>query len=161
IRDVAEHVVSRLNAPFNLNGILAHVGGSVGIARTDPDCITVDALLRRADIAMYAAKRGGRGRCLWFDASMDAELKTRNALEQGLRVGIPAGQFVPVYEPQVTLATGALSGFEVLARWHHPTRGMIMPDQFIPVAEDCGLIGELSISLMRRALLEARDWDPG
>ncbi len=161
VRDVGEHIVSRLNAPFNLNGIMAHVGGSIGIARTDPDCLTVDALLRRADIAMYAAKRGGRGRCLWFDASMDAELKTRNALEQGLRVGIPAGEFVPVYEPQITLATGALSGFEVLARWHHPSRGMIMPDQFITVAEDCGLIGDLSMSVMRRALLEARDWDPG
>jgi len=161
VRDIGEHIVSRLNAPFNLNGIMAHVGGSIGIARTDPDCLTVDALLRRADIAMYAAKRSGRGRCLWFDASMEAELKTRNALEQGLRVGIPAGQLVPFYEPQVRLATGALSGFEVLARWHHPSSGTIMPDQFINVAEDCGLIGDLSMSVMRRAMLEARDWDPG
>ena len=161
VRDVAENIVSRLNEPFNLNGIMAHVGGSIGIARTDPDCLTIDALLRRADIAMYGAKRGGRGRYLWFDASMDAELKTRDALEQGLRLGIPAGQLVPFYEPQIALATGALSGFEVLARWHHPSSGMILPDQFINVAEECGLIGDLSMAVMRQAMLEARDWDPG
>jgi EAL domain-containing protein (putative c-di-GMP-specific phosphodiesterase class I) len=91
---------------------------------------------------------------------MERELVSRNTVEAGLREGIPIGQFVPYYEPQVDLESGAIIGFEVLARWEHPTRGVIPPDNFIPVAEECGLIADLSVSVMRRAFTEARDWDP-
>jgi hypothetical protein len=120
----------------------------------------VESLLRRANIAMQAAKGSGRGRHAWFDTSMERELISRNMIEAGLREGIPLGQFVPYYEPQVDLDTNALLGFEVLARWEHPSRGVIAPDNFIPVAEECGLISELSIAVMRRAFSEARDWSP-
>jgi EAL domain-containing protein (putative c-di-GMP-specific phosphodiesterase class I) len=90
---------------------------------------------------------------------MERELAMRNAIEQGIRDGIPLGQFVPYYEQQIDLSTGKLLGFEMLARWEHPTRGIIPPDIFIPVAEEAGLISDLSMSVMRQAMDEAKNWD--
>ena len=159
IESIADYIVGALAQPLLARGVTAHIGASVGIARSDGDCLTMEALLRRANIAMRAAKAAGRSRHAWFDASMERELVSRNTVEAGLREGIPIGQFIPYYEPQVDLETGALIGFEVLARWNHPTRGIIAPDNFIPVAEECGLISEMSIAVMRRAFIEARDWD--
>jgi len=157
---LAEQLVSRFSQPFKLGDVSAHVTASVGIARSEADCATFDGLMRRADIAMSAAKKLGRNRLAWFDTSMERELETRNAIESGLRSGIPAGQIVPYYEQQIDLATGRLHGFEVLARWNHPTRGLITPDLFIPIAEESGMIGDLSLSIMRQAFEEARHWDP-
>ena len=157
---IADYIVGALGQPIVTRGVTAHVGASIGIARSEPDCQSVEALLRRANIAVHAAKVAGRGRHIWFDTTMERELVSRNATEAGIRDGIPLGQFVPYYEPQVDLATGAVIGFEMLARWDHPTRGVVMPDSFIPVAEECGLIAELSVAVMRRAFAEARDWDP-
>ncbi len=160
IESIADYIVGALAQPLLARGVTAHIGASVGIARSDGDCATMEALLRRANIAMRTAKAAGRSRHAWFDASMERELISRNTIEAGLRDGIPAGQFIPYYEPQVDLETGALIGFEVLARWNHPKRGIVPPDNFIPVAEECGLISELSVAVMRRAFIEARDWDP-
>ena len=157
---IAEHIVTRLAQPFQLEGGHAHISASVGIARSDTDCTTIDALMRRADIAMYAAKRAGRNRFAWFDARMEQQLQNRIAIESGLRIAIPAGQIVPYYEKQVDLVTGTLLGFEVLARWEHPTQGVIPPDMFIPIAEEGGLIADLSLSVMRAAFEQARGWDP-
>jgi diguanylate cyclase (GGDEF)-like protein len=159
VNATADYIVDRLGKPFDLAGVHTHVSASVGIARSDSDCASVDALLRRADIAMYAAKKVGRGRTIWFDASMERELQNRNATEAGLRTGIPNGEFVPFFEQQVDLGTGTLHGFEMLARWHHPEKGVVSPDSFISVAEECGLIGDLSMSVMRQAFEEARGWD--
>jgi len=159
VDSIAERIVTRLSQPFDLDGIHAHVSASLGIARSDSDCATVDALMRRSDIAMYAAKKGGQNRFTWFDGSMERELHARNMIESGLRVGIPKGEVVPYYEQQIDLETGELIGFEVLARWEHPTRGVIMPDLFIPIAEECGLIADLSMSVMRQAFEDARGWD--
>ncbi|HEY0271259.1 MAG TPA: EAL domain-containing protein [Sphingomonas sp.] len=156
---LADHIVGALAQPLITKSGTAHIGASIGVARSETDCRTVEALLRRANIAMRAAKTAGRGRHIWFDGTMERELVNRNAIEAGLREGIPAGQFIPYYEQQIELDTGRLIGFEVLARWEHPTRGLVPPDIFIPVAEECGLIGDLSASVMRRALTEARDWD--
>ncbi len=156
---IANYIIGGLGQPIVTRTVTAHVGASIGIARSEPDCQNVEALLRRAHIAMRAAKQAGRGHSVWFDATMERELLSRTTIEAGIREGIPLGQFVPYYEPQVDLATGAVIGFEMLARWNHPTRGVMMPDGFIPVAEECGLIAELSASVMRRALAEARDWD--
>jgi EAL domain-containing protein (putative c-di-GMP-specific phosphodiesterase class I) len=91
---------------------------------------------------------------------MERELHMRNAIETGIRDGIPLGQFVPFYEQQIDLATGRLHGFEMLARWEHPTRGIIPPDIFIPIAEETGMIADLSMSVMRQAFEEAKNWDP-
>ena len=156
---IAEQIVTRLSQPFELDGIHAHVSASLGIARSDSDCASVDALMRRSDIAMYAAKKGGQNRSTWFDGSMERELHARNMIESGLRIGIPKGEIVPYYEQQIELETGRLIGFEVLARWEHPTRGVIVPDLFIPIAEECGLIADLSMSVMRQAFEDARGWD--
>ena len=157
---VADQLVSRLAQPFCVDGLHLHVGASIGIARSDFDCSNIDSLTRSADIAMYAAKKAGRNRFAWFDLSMERELKARNDLETGLRSAIPAEQIVPYFEKQIDLVTGGLRGFEVLARWEHPARGLISPDLFIPIAEESGLIAELSLSVMRQAFIAARDWHP-
>jgi diguanylate cyclase (GGDEF)-like protein len=159
VERVAEAVVSRLAQPFDADGIFAHISVSVGIAHSAADCETIDALMRRADIAMYEAKHQGRNRYAWFDASMERNLQARNETESGMRVGIPRGEFVPYFEQQIDLTTGRLGGFEVLARWDHPLRGLVPPDSFIPIAEETGMIADLSMSVMRQALEEAKSWD--
>ena len=156
----AERLVHELGRRVQAGGVTIHVSASIGIAQSDGDAAGIDALMRRADIAMYASKHGGRNRYAWFDTSMERELHMRNAIETGMREGIPLRQFVPFYEQQVDLATGRLHGFEMLARWQHPTRGIISPDIFIPIAEETGLIAELSMSVMRQAFEEAKNWDP-
>src|SRR3546814_7712458 len=93
----------------------------------------------------------GRSRYVWFDGSMERELQSRNAIEAGLRRGIPDGEFLPYFEQQIDLVSGSLHGFEMLARWQHPERGIVLPDAFIGVAEECGLIVDLSMSVMRQA----------
>jgi len=160
VERIAEKLVSRLAQPFEAEGLRLHISCSLGIARSDFDCAGIDALMRAADIAMYQAKKAGRNRFAWFDQSMERELQVRNELESGLRLAIPRQEVVPYFEQQIDLATGRLHGFEVLARWEHPTRGTISPELFIPIAEETGMIGDLSLSIMRQALLAARDWDP-
>jgi diguanylate cyclase (GGDEF)-like protein len=159
VERVAEAIVARLAQPFDADGVFAHISASVGIAHSAADCETIDALTRRADIAMYEAKHQGRNRFAWFDASMEYNLKVRNEVESGMRVGIPRNEFVPYFEQQIDLTTGRLGGFEVLARWDHPTRGLVSPDSFIPIAEETGMIADLSMSVMRLALEEAKTWD--
>ncbi|MEA3041242.1 MAG: hypothetical protein QOC65_731 [Sphingomonadales bacterium] len=156
----ADFIVDRLGKPFDLAGVHTHVSASIGVASSGQDCDSVEMLTRRADIAMHAAKKLGRGRYAWFDASMQRELENRNAIEVGLRRGIPGGEFVPYFEQQIDLVTGSLHGFEMLARWQHPERGLVPPVEFIPIAEECGLIGDLSVSVMRQAFEIARSWDP-
>jgi diguanylate cyclase (GGDEF)-like protein len=161
VERTAERLVARLAQPFDAEGQKLHISCSLGLARSDFGSRSIEALMRAGDIAMYAAKKSGRNRFAWFDESMERELKARNDLEQGLRIAIPAGQIVPYFEQQIDLATGELTGFEVLARWEHPTRGVIGPDRFIPIAEETGMIADLSLSIMRQAFAAARDWDAG
>ncbi|WEK01527.1 MAG: EAL domain-containing protein [Candidatus Sphingomonas phytovorans] len=160
VERIAERLVSRLAQPFKADGLQLHISASLGIARSDFDCASIDALMRSADIAMYAAKNSGRNRFAWFDLSMERELQTRNELEVGLRGAIPRQEIVPYFEQQIDLTTGRLGGFEVLARWEHPQRGLIVPDVFIPIAEETGMIADLSLSIMRQAFMAAKDWDP-
>jgi diguanylate cyclase (GGDEF)-like protein len=160
VEQVARRIVSRLAQPFETDGIVVHVSASCGIARSEADCTDISGLMRRADIAMYAAKRQGRNRHCWFDGSMERELRRRTELEGAMRAGIPRGEFVPFFEKQMDLATGQLLGFEVLARWQHPVHGLIPPDTFIPIAENTGMITDLSMAVMRAAFIEARNWDP-
>jgi diguanylate cyclase (GGDEF)-like protein len=158
---IVEAIVARLAQPFDADGVFAHISVSAGIAHSAADCESIDALMRRADIAMYSAKRAGRNQFAWFDAGMERDLQVRNEVESGMRAGIPKGEFVPYFEQQIDLTTGRLGGFEVLARWDHPTRGLVAPDNFIPIAEETGMIADLSMSVIRQALSEARNWDAG
>ncbi|CAA9525288.1 MAG: GGDEF domain protein, partial [uncultured Sphingomonadaceae bacterium] len=112
--EIAGTMIRRLSQPIEIEGVLAHIGASVGIALEDGAGGGIDPLMRRADIAMYEAKKGGRERYAWFDESMESELRRRNIVEAGIRAGIPRGEFIPYYEQQVDLLTGELRGFEVL-----------------------------------------------
>ncbi len=157
--EFALRLVRDLARPLVVDGHTVHIGASIGLARLEPMALRVDALVRRADLAMYAAKRAGRNRYAWFAPDMETDVRKRGAVERGIRLGIPRGEFVPYFEPQVDLATGRICGFEVLARWNSPTDGQVMPDVFIPVAEENGLIAALSMDVARQALVTARGWD--
>lgn len=156
---LAETILLRLAKPLRANGVEAQVGASVGLMLSESGTESSPVLMRRGDIAMYEAKKLGRNRISWFTPSMEEELQCRNKLEADLRIGIATDQFLPFYQPQVDLFSGKLHGFEVLARWEHPERGLIEPSSFIPVAEATGLIGSLSLAVMKRALIETLHWD--
>lgn len=157
---IADDLIDSISMPIVENGNHLVVTTSIGMSRFDFESEGVDVLMRRADIAMYSAKKQGRNRFCWFDVSMEQELQTRNTIESGMRKGIPASEFVPFYEQQIDLATGKLTGFEMLARWDSPTQGLVSPEVFIPIAEETGMIGDLSLSIMRQTFEDAKFWDP-
>ena len=146
--------------PFQEQDKFIQVGAFVGMAEADPAGCSLPDLLRRADIAMEHARSARSARPSWFDQGMERALIAQSEVEQGIRFGLEHDQFVPYFEPQVDLATGAIVGFEVLARWQHPLSGLIAPDNFIPIAEEIGLIGRLSDQVVHKALTAAADWDP-
>ena len=136
------------------------VGASLGIALATDAGMTMETMVRQADIAMYHGKDEGRNRHIWFEQGMEMAVQVRNQIETGIRDGMPRGEFIPYFEPQVDIATGRLVGFEMLMRWESPEYGLIPPERFIPVAEDSGLIGELSLQVIGRAMEVAKGWDP-
>jgi diguanylate cyclase (GGDEF)-like protein len=152
-------------APLQLPNVTIDVTISIGIASDeevhDSEGAIIDAgtLMHRADMAMYQAKKEGRSRYFWFDPAMESELRFRNQLETGIRRGLTREEFVPFYEQQIDVESGDLMGFEMLARWRSPQLGLVNPDIFIPVAEEIGVIAELSEQLMARAFADAREWD--
>jgi diguanylate cyclase (GGDEF)-like protein len=157
---VAEDLVEALAKPVIIADSDQQITASIGISRPEFDCDSIDMLIRRADIALYAAKNNGRNGYSWFENGMEVEMRTRNSLEADIRAAIPNDEFVPYFEQQIDLNSGELVGFEMLARWVSPVRGLIPPDEFIPVAEETGMIGDLSMSIIRKALMEAKHWDP-
>ena len=169
-RDGVERLASRMIAavaePLILSSGKVEITMSVGICSSDElrgfdDEEEVSTqLLRQGDIAMYQAKKLGKNRMVWFETAMEHELRFRNDLESGIRRGLENGEFVPYYEQQIDLESGELVGFEMLARWASPEMGIVSPDIFIPIAEDMGIIAELSEQLMAQAFEDARDWAP-
>jgi diguanylate cyclase (GGDEF)-like protein len=145
--------------PFEEQGKFVQVGAFVGLAQAEPASCSLPDLLRRADIAMDHARNMRSARPSWFDAGMERALIASSEIEQGMRFGLEHDHFVPYFEPQVDLATGEICGFEVLARWRHPLSGLIMPDVFISIAEENGLIDRLSDQIVRKALAAAVTWD--
>ncbi len=155
---LAETLVGALNEPIKMAKTIASVGVSIGMSVLEKPCKDQSWLLKRSDIAMYEAKRLGRNRCVCFDKGMELELERRNTLEFEIRAGIESGEFVPFFQPIVDLSSGGISGFEVLARWRHPKRGLLEPSEFIELAESTGMISELSFGVMYEALEISRDW---
>lgn len=167
VDNLAASMVDALAEPIAVNGSEVQVTCSIGIARSDvrrageAGWSPAQGLTHMADIAMYHAKKQGRNAYFWFEEPMEAELRFRNEIESGIRRGLPIGEFVPYYQEQIDLQTGALTGFEMLARWNSPVLGIVSPEVFIPVAEQIGAIGELSESVIAQALNDAKGWDPG
>ena len=155
--DIAQQIVTALAAPLTLRAATAQISASAGITALDRSSSPVD-MLRRADVAMYSVKRSGRNGLAWFDSEMERQLHDRVALEEEIRLAIQADEFVPFFQPLISLDTGDLNGFEVLARWRSPTRGVLEPAEFIEIAEQSGQIGALSMRVMEKAFIEARDW---
>lgn len=155
---VAERIVQELSQPIHVGELLLSIGASVGIARYPDDAADADQLLRRADSALYRAKRSGRGRVCFYDHHIDEHVAERSLLEHELREGIAAGQFVPFYQPIVSLDDGSVRGVEMLCRWAHPERGLLAPAAFIELAEETGQIDALLISVLRRACADLQAW---
>ncbi len=155
---IATCLTDRLSQPVDIDGVSASTSASIGCALADGSALSLDTLLRQGDMAMYRAKQLGRCRWCRFDDAMGATLDRTDAIERALRAAIAAGEPYPVYEPLIDLSTGQPIGYEMLARWDSATLGQVGPAEFIPVAEDSGLIGPLSELLFRRALSEAKGW---
>jgi diguanylate cyclase (GGDEF)-like protein len=158
VDELADVIIARISEPIAITAGVAQLGVSIGIATSSGADETFASFLRRADIAMYEAKKAGRNQFAWFDARMEAHVQRQAQLEADMRQGIAAGEFVPFYQPQANIQSGRIHGFEVLARWNHPREGLLEPAHFIALAEGTGLIGPLSLSVMKQALLQAREW---
>jgi diguanylate cyclase (GGDEF)-like protein len=155
---LAQTVAEALSAPFDLGGNQAVVGASLGIAMSPGDASSADELLKCADMALYGAKAAGRGSCRFFEPEMNSRVKARRRLEVDLRAAIGGKQFEMFYQPLVSVDSGEVIAFEALIRWRHPERGMISPAEFIPVAEETGLIIPLGEWILRQVCADALSW---
>jgi diguanylate cyclase (GGDEF)-like protein len=155
---LARRIIATVSRPYDLDGQHVVIGTSIGIAVAPLDGDDPDILLKNADLALYRAKADGRGGARFFEAEMDAQIKRRRRLEIDLRAAHAENQFELWYQPQVAVATGRVGGFEALLRWRHPERGLVSPADFIPLAEEIGLIVPLGEWVIRTACLEAAHW---
>lgn len=158
---LAARMNEALKPPFLLGNHQAAVAVSIGIAIAPDDAADQEQLVRNADLALYAAKASGRGAYHFYEDELDARVKARHQLEADLYVALAEEQFELYYQPIVDLGSGAVKCCEALLRWHHPVRGMVSPAEFIPVAEECGLIGALGVWALRQACMAAAGWPRG
>jgi diguanylate cyclase (GGDEF)-like protein len=163
--DLVARLFASIAEPIELDNVTVELSVSIGLASdhesdgSPSEVADAEVLMHRADMALYHAKKQGRSRHFWFEASMESELRFRNQLETGIRRGLSRKEFVPYYEQQIDIETGELVGFEMLARWQSDELGLVSPEIFIPVAEQMGLITQLSEQLMEQAFADAREWD--
>jgi diguanylate cyclase (GGDEF)-like protein len=155
---VAQRLLSVLRLPYQVEGRQVRCGVSIGVTTSARGYADVEQILRDADIAMYAAKAGKKDRYVVFSPAMHKDVVERVSLEAEIRKGLDNGQFVLHYQPIVSLVDGGLAGFESLIRWNHPTRGLISPDSFIPLAEATGLIRPLGLWAIEQAARQVVQW---
>lgn len=158
---MADAIIATLSEPYQIEGNKVVIGASVGIAMCPDDGVTADALIRNADLALYAAKGDGRGVHRFYSAEMHADAEDRRVLEEDLRHALACDGLSIVYQPVVSCATEQTTGFEALLRWDHPTRGEISPADFIPIAEDTGMITQIGEWVLRTACMDAAKWPEG
>ena len=162
VREEVARIAQRLrllvSMPVQISGTEVTVTPSIGVSVYPGDGHDMDSLLRNADLAMYAAKDGGRNNLTFFTAHMADKLHRRLEMEADLRHALEQGEFEVFYQPRVQAATGALVGAEALVRWRHPVRGMVSPVEFIPVCESTGMIAELGDFVFRQAALQQTRW---
>ncbi len=155
---LARRLIEALGAPYEIDGHQMLIGTSIGIAIVPNDGDHPDQLLKNADLALYRAKADGRSRYRFFEPEMDALMQARRTLEIDLRKALVAGEFELFYQPLMNLKTGMVTGFEALLRWFHPERGMVSPADFVPLAEEIGLIVPLGEWALHRACADAMTW---
>jgi diguanylate cyclase (GGDEF)-like protein len=155
---VATRIIDALSAPIVVRGVAHSVGATAGISLFPENGTGVDELVRKADVALYRAKREERGGARFFRDDMDEVIRNRESMETDLRRALDAGEIIPLFQPVIDFASGSIETFEVLARWQHPTRGLLGPAHFIDAAQDLGLIDDLFLSILRRATRAAAAW---
>jgi diguanylate cyclase (GGDEF)-like protein len=155
---LAQRVIDALSELYDIDDQQAVIGVSIGISVGPGDGSNPDKLLRNADLALYRAKSDGRGTFRFFEPAMDLQMQTRRIMEQDMRRALPGGEFELHYQPVVNLASKEISGFEALIRWNHPTKGLISPATFIPLAEEIGFIVPMGEWVIRQACVTAAQW---
>jgi len=154
----ARKILLSLNAPHSIGGQDLNIDGSIGISVYPEDGEDAETLINNADMAMYHAKESGRNNIQFFKAEMNLKAVERQSVESSLRRALEREEFLLHYQPKVNLETCEITGVEALIRWQHPDRGLVPPSQFVPIAEDCGLIIQIGRWVLREACRQAREW---
>jgi diguanylate cyclase (GGDEF)-like protein len=155
---LSERLIAAIADPFDIAGQQVAIGTSIGIALAPLDSLDTEQLIKSADMALYRAKTDGRGLYRFFETEMDARMQARRTLELDLRAALLKCEFEVFYQPLIDLQSNSVCGFEALLRWNHPTRGLVSPCEFIPLAEELGLIVPLGEWVLRQACCEAVKW---
>ncbi|HXJ00524.1 MAG TPA: EAL domain-containing protein [Micropepsaceae bacterium] len=155
---LAERIVKAMAEPFLLSGKDIHITVSIGISLYSDALAEENELLVQADLALYRAKEEGRGRFHFYSVDMDAKVRERVAIGEELHSALQNGELELYYQPQVEIPSGEIIGVEALMRWNHPTRGMLQPDQFIPIAEKTGIIGAMGSWAIKEACQQSERW---
>jgi diguanylate cyclase (GGDEF)-like protein/PAS domain S-box-containing protein len=158
VTDVVKRIQEALSQPCHIAGVALTPSASIGVSLFPDNGETIEVLLHRADIAMYQTKDKNRGRFNFFSDEMNSQAQERLALESALRNALRGGHFELHYQPQINVHSGLLHGVEALARWYDPLMGQVSPARFIPIAEECGLIGELGKWALQQACSQLHDW---
>jgi diguanylate cyclase (GGDEF)-like protein/PAS domain S-box-containing protein len=158
VRQIAARIIESISGPFHLGGHIASTGGCIGISLFPDDATKGESLLKYAELAMYHAKEQGQKTIQFYDEAMDMRALERLALENELRAALANNELFLLYQPQVNLRDHHVTGAEALVRWQHPSKGLVSPARFIPLAEECGLISEITRWVISQACGQLRKW---